>query len=179
MIPAHLRCPEPQDIGLKRTSTLPHPRRGCALSELLRAAPACVPAHCPRVLRELAPPSLNTAYPPTPTPCCAANSPSQPSLPLPLCLSYAVRVTLSAGDRKQGSSFAPDQEQWEGLRGTPQPSRALGGEPSEAFMNSCIQGSSDTWGRRAVSGQALGRPPPTCPVSLCRVALPACHTSHR
>ena len=33
-------------------------------------------------------------------------------------------------------------------------------------MNSCIEGSSDTWGGRAVSGQALGRPPPTCPVSL-------------
>ena len=53
-------------------------------------------------------------------------------------------------------------------RGTfgPQPSRALGGELSGAFMNSCIEGSSDTWGGRAVSGQALGRPPPTCPVSL-------------
>ena len=33
-------------------------------------------------------------------------------------------------------------------------------------MNSCIQGLFDTWGRRAVSGQALGRPPATCPVSL-------------
>ena len=33
-------------------------------------------------------------------------------------------------------------------------------------MNSCIQGSSDTWGGGAVSGQALGRPPPTYPVSL-------------
>ena len=53
-----------------------------------------------------------------------------------------------------------------GREGTLQPSWSLGGEPSEAFMNSCIQGSSDTWGGGAVSGQALGRPPPTCPVSL-------------
>ena len=33
-------------------------------------------------------------------------------------------------------------------------------------MSCCIKGSSDTWGGRAVSGQALGSPPPTCPVSL-------------
>ena len=33
-------------------------------------------------------------------------------------------------------------------------------------MISCIQGSSDPWGGWVVSGQALGRPPPTCPVSL-------------
>ena len=33
-------------------------------------------------------------------------------------------------------------------------------------MISCIQGSSDTWGGMYVSGQALGRPPPTYPVSL-------------
>ena len=125
-----------------------------------------MPAHCPPVLRELAPPSLNTAYPPTSTPCCAANSPShRRSLPALAC-SYTVRVTLSTGDRKQGSSFAPDKEQWEGLRGTPQPSRALGGELSGAFLSCCIKGSSDTWGGRAVSGQALGSPPPTCPVSL-------------
>ena len=118
------------------------------------------------MVRELAPPCLNTAYPPTPTPCCAANSPSHHRSVPALACSYAVRVTLSAGDRKQGSSFAPNKEQWEGLRGTPQPSRALCGKPSEAFMISCIQGSSDTWGGGAVSGQALVRPPPTCPVSL-------------
>ena len=50
--------------------------------------------------------------------------------------------------------------------GAPQPCGALDREPSEAFMNSCIQGSSDTWGRGAASGQTLGRPPPTYSVSL-------------